>query len=191
LGALSLAEGIEDRMKKSTLSAIQKGLRHSEQGRSRRSSAFFLTPASSSKLKRLFYNECRSNGFGTPLLSKKAENMLSGFIRLGRNNGWEEKKFYDTIIDLVKYWKEIKHKDHYSLNGKRVLLGDRPSLMEFLIARDSVLTAIESVKCKVDCKPLQQEQESVVAKRRRKTFGPTEEEMQREYEEQMEKLMGG
>lgn len=179
-------------MKPSTLAAIQKGMKVANQGRSKRNDSFFLTPASPNKLKRLFYNEFRSNGYGEPNpLSKKVENMLLGFIKLGRNNGWEEKVFYDLIIDLVRFWGEIKRKDHYSLNGKKVMLGDRPSLMEFMIARDSILNAIDSIKCKVDCKPLELEQERVVASNRRKKFGPSEEDMQREYEKQMEDYLNG
>jgi hypothetical protein len=63
--------------------------------------------------------------------------------------------------------------------------------MEFMIARDSILNAIESIKCRVDCKPLEREQERVVASSRRKKFGPSEEDLQREYEKQMEDLLSG
>lgn len=176
----------------SILDAINAGKQKAKGGRERRVSKFFSSPASPDKLIRLFHTTCADNGLGEPLpLSLKARGMLNGFIKLGRNNGWKEEKFYNTIKDLVVYWADLRRKELTSLNGKRIVIGDRPSLLEFFIGRDSILSAIEDIKNRED-KAIASESQTIIEPEKEvedpALIGPTEEDMRKHYEDQMENM---
>ena len=173
--------------------AIQRGMLKAQEGRSRRVSKFFSAPASPDKLIRLFRTESISHGFGEPVpIAKKTRGMLSGFIKLGRNNGWEEKQLYDTIKTIVANWGELRKKELTSLNGKRIVLSDRPSLLEFLIGRDSILSALHEIKNR---EPEKSEMDlhtvtgsEVVNETSKVVEDSLEAEMQREYEKMMDQI---
>ena len=114
--------------------------------------------------------------------------MLNGFIKVCRSSSWPEKKIYETIKDLVIHWEYIKLQDHSTLKGKRAMLGDRPSLLEFLICRESVLTAIDRARRLNVREPSTKEMKTVVEVKKRKTYAATEEEMQEEYNRLMEDM---
>ena len=168
-----------------TRDAIINGLKKSKQGRDRRVHNFYNSPAYPDKLIRLFCSTFRERNFGEPPpVSSQVKNMLNGFIRVCRSSQWNEKKIYETIKDLVTHWSYIKKQDHTTLKGKRAMLGDRPSLLEFLICRESVLTAIDQAKRSNILEPTREIQSLRVKKR--KKYTPTEEEMQEAYIKQME-----
>jgi hypothetical protein len=99
------------------------------------------------KLIRTFNRKFRECGFGTPPpVSKKVRGMLNGLIKVCRGSDWEEETINRLPELLVDNWEFIKKQDHHTLTGKRAMLGDRPSLLEFLICRESVLNAIERSK---------------------------------------------
>ena len=172
--------------------AIARGLQKSREGRSRRVSRFFSTPASPDKLIRLFFTECISNEYGEPVpLSKKTRGMMSGFIKLGRNNGWKEEKFYSIIKSIVINWGELRKKDLTSLNGKRIVLSDRPSLLEFLIGRDSILSALYEIENRPEVVyEMDMETTSDVESIESSQDDSLEAEMQKEYERMMDRMTG-
>jgi hypothetical protein len=172
--------------------AIEKGKRVALAGRSRRKSRFLSTPASPAKLIRLFNNEFTSAGYGEPLpLAKKTRGMMNGFIKLGRNNGWEDEYFYSIIREIVAHWRDLQGKEITTLNNKRVVLGDRPSLLEFLICRDYILSAMEEIKSRPD-PVLVEEIQTVIEPEKTVTDPslrePTEEELEQEYRDRMDEL---
>lgn len=170
--------------------AIKKGREKAQAGRGRREVKFFSTPASTYKLVRLFNVEFASHDYGKPLpLAKTTLGMISGFIKLGRSNNWEEKYFYQIIKDLVANWQRLKRMDVRSLKGKKVLLGDRPSLLEFFVARDSILSHLKTIE---DEAVLDQREETAQTEVKTvfQKFGPSEEEMAAEMEKQMEHYGG-
>lgn len=172
-----------------TREAILRGLNKSKQGRERRINNFYNSPAYPDKLIRLFNSTFRDKGFGDPPpISKQVKNMLNGFIRVCRGSNWTEKKIYESIRDLVVHWEYIKLQDHKTLKGKRALLGDRPSLWEFVICRESILTAIEKARRVDILEPTTKEVKTVEVEKKRKTHTPTEEEMQEEYNRLMEDM---
>lgn len=170
-----------------TKDAILQALVKSKQGRDRRVHNFYNSPAYPDKLIRLFYSTFRDNNFGEPPpITSQVKNMLNGFIRVCRSSEWNEKKIYTTIKDLVIHWDYIKKQDHHTMkSGKRAMLGDRPSLLEFLICRESVLTAIDQAKRSNILEPSGREIQTVQMKKR-KSHTPSEEEMQEEYNKLME-----
>ena len=87
----------------------------------------------------------------------------------------------------MKHWPRLKRKEIRSLKGKKVLLGDRPSLLEFFVARDSILSLLEKFQAedRREEKPEKVKQVEVQPIRV-KRHAPTEEEMQAEMERQME-----
>lgn len=167
--------------------AVKRAKAKSEQGRERRRHNFYNSPASSDKLIRLFNTSFREFGHGEPLpITKKARGMLSGFIKVCRGSGWPERRIYDTILLLVKHWGYIKSCDHHTLNGKKAALGDRPSLLEFSICRETMLAAIDKATRQV-VKTKTTERKTVQVTRG-KRFTPTEEEMQEDHNRLMEDL---
>jgi hypothetical protein len=172
-----------------TLESIQQGLKKSKAGRARRVNNFYNSPAYPGKLIQLFCSTFREQNFGEPPpISSQVKNMLNGFIRVCRSSNWNERKIYTTIKDLVLHWDYIKKQNHSTIKtGKRAMLGDRPSLLEFLICRESVLTAIDQARRSNILEPSGKEIKNVLLKKRRR-YTPSEAEMQAEYEKQMEDM---
>jgi len=158
-----------------------------EQGRERRKNNFYNSPAHSDKLIRLFNSSFRESEYGEPPpVTAKVKGMMSGFIKVCRSNGWSERSIYETMPMIVKHWDYIKKCEHHTLNGKKAALGDRPSLLEFMICRETMLAAITkatSQKIVEDTKEIK-----TVKVTRGKRFTPTEEEMQEEYNRLMEDM---
>jgi hypothetical protein len=112
--------------------------------------------------------------------------MLNGFIKICRNSDWPERKIYESIEALVKYWDYIKTCEHHTLNNKKAALSDRPSLLEFLICRETMLTAIE--KAPHQRVEVRSTETKIVRVTEGDRFTPTEEEMQDEYNKLMDEL---
>jgi hypothetical protein len=169
--------------------AITRAKERSMQGRERRKHNFYNSPAFPDKLIRLFGTHFRECGYGEPPpTTQKIKGMLSGFIKVCRSNGWQEKRIYKTVELLVKNWPEVKRYEHHTLNNKKAQLGDRPSLLEFLICRETMLTAIHtSSQRKIES--TSKETKSIKVSRGQR-FTPTDEEMQAEYERMMEDQFG-
>jgi hypothetical protein len=167
--------------------AINRAKSKSAKGRERRKSNFYNSPANSDKLIRLFGASFREHEYGEPPpVTKKVRGMLNGFIKVSRSSGWPERKIYNSILLLVKHWEYVKKCDHHTLNGKKAALGDRPSLLEFVICRETMLNAIDRAtrqRIEVDIK-----ERKTVEVTKGKRFVPTEEEMQEEYNRLMEDL---
>lgn len=167
--------------------AINRAKQKSNKGRSRRKHNFYNSPAYSDKLIRLFNTNFREYGYGDPPpVTKKVKGMLNGFIKVCRSSDWPESKIHESIELLVKHWDYIKKRPHHTLNNKKAALGDRPSLLEFVICRETMLSAIASaVYQKTEVKSTETKTVQVT---RGKRFTPTDEEMQAEYEKMMEDL---
>ena len=172
-----------------TRDAILRGLSKSKQGRERRLNNFYNSPAYPDKLIRLFNSTFRDKGFGEPPpIKKEVKNMLNGFIRVCRGSNWSEKKIYEAMKDLVVHWDFIRLQDHNTLKGKRAVLGDRPSLWEFMICRESILTAIDKARRVNVLEPIAKEIKPIEVVKEKKSHTPTEEEMQEEYNKLMEDM---
>lgn len=172
-----------------TRNAILRGLNKSKQGRERRINNFYNSPAYPDKLIRLFCSTFRDKDYGEPPpITSQVKGMLNGFIKVCRNSSWPEKKIYEAVKDLVVHWDFIRRQDHSTLNGKRAVLGDRPSLREFLICRESCLTAIDRARRVNILEPTTKEIKAIPTTKKRKRHTPTEEEMQEEYNKLMEDM---
>jgi len=154
-------------------------------GRERRKHNFYNSPASTDKLIRLFGASFRECGYGEPPpVTTKVRGMMNGFIKVCRSSEWAERRIYETMPLLVEHWDYIKTCEHHTLNGKKAALGDRPSLLEFLICRETMLAAIDRAKRqKVE---VTVQERKTIRVTRGKRFTPTEEEMQEEYNRLME-----
>ena len=151
---------------------------------------FYNSPAFPDKLVRLFNSKYVEFGYGSPMpITKQVRGMLSGFIKVCRSSGWHEMKIYKSIENIVINWNFIKKCDHHTMkNHKKVLLGDRPSLLEFLICRETILFAVEKAIA------VEQSMENAITKEIkpiqvqsiRKSFAPSEEDMEEEYNRMME-----
>ena len=171
----------------STREAILRGLNKSKQGRQRRLHKFYNSPAHPDKLIRLFNITFKEVDFGEPPpVTKQVRGMLNGFIKVCRSNSWNEKSIYETIKDLVIHWDYIKLQDHHTLKGSKAALGDRPSLLEFLICRETILTAIDKARRQNIIEAESTPTQVVEVTRKKKKTGPTEEELENEYSKMME-----
>ena len=77
--------------------------------------------------------------------------------------------------------------ENLSLKGKNATLGDRPSLLEFLVCRESVLSNIDKAKKQEEDVPDMYKQIAGV-KTRSVAKGPTDEELAEQYGQQMEDM---
>jgi len=171
----------------STRDAILRGLNKSKQGRARRLHNFYNSPAYPDKLIRLFNTTFKEVDFGKPPpVTKQVKGMLNGFIKVCRSNSWNERSIYEAIKDLVIHWDYIKKQEHHTLKGSRATLGDRPSLLEFLICRESILTAIDKARRQNILEAEETQTQVVEVTRKKKKTGPTEEELENEYNKMME-----
>jgi uncharacterized protein YifE (UPF0438 family) len=165
--------------------AINRAKCKSEKGRERRKCNFYNSPANSDKLIRVYATKFRECEFGEPPpVTKKVKGMLSGFIKVCRSSGWVERRIYETVELLVEHWEYVKRCDHHTLNGKKAALGDRPSLLEFLICRETMITAIDKAMRQTIVEDTNERKSIQVTSGKR--FTPTEEEMQEEYNKLME-----
>ena len=169
---------------------MAKSRKKSLEARKRKQSNFYRTPAYPDKLVQLFNSKFKEHEYGTPpLVIKDVKKLLFGFIKVMRNNNKEEIEIYRIIEKVVEYWDILKTKKHVTLKNRiKMTLGDRPSLHEFLICRESVLASIEKIEVleemvQVEATP-DEECEVAVAHIR---FEPTEEEMEAEMLREREK----
>lgn len=167
--------------------AINRARNRSNKGKSRRQHNFYNSPASPDKLVQVFNRSFIKHEYGEPPpVTTKVKGMLHGFIKVCRSSEWPERRIYESIEKLVEHWAYIKKCSHHTLNNKKAALGDRPSLIEFLICRETMLSAI-AVATYQDIQEDVKEIKSIrVGKAKR--FEPTEEEMQEEYNRLMEDL---
>lgn len=165
--------------------AINRAKDKSMQGRNRRKHNFYNSPAYPDKLIRLFNTKFKEYGYGTPNpINQKVKGMLNGFIKVCRSSGWAERRIHETLELLVKHWDYVKTYDHHTLNGKKAVVGDRPSLLEFLICRETMLAAVD--KAMRQKKEVTMRETKSITTIGRKQFSPTDEEMQEEYNRLME-----
>lgn len=167
--------------------AVNRAKNKSLQGRERRQHNFYNSPAYPDKLIRLFNSKFAENGFGKPPpTSSKVKGMLNGFIKVCRSSGWSERRVYETLELLVKHWNYVKTYDHHTLNGKKAMVGDRPSLLEFLICRETMLTAID--KAMRQKKEVTTKETKAIRTTERTRFTPTDKEYEEEYNRLMEDM---
>lgn len=167
--------------------AISRARSKSAKGRDRRKHNFYNSPAYPDKLIRLYSTNFREHGYGEPPpINKKVRGMLSGFIKVCRSSGWAERRIYETVELIVKHWDYVKKCDHHTLNGRKAAIGDRPSLLEFLICRETMLAAIDkAMRQKVE---MTTRERKAIQGTKQKQFTPSEEEMQEEYNKLMEDM---
>jgi hypothetical protein len=131
--------------------AIRKGRATSKGSLERRRKAFRQNPATPNKLVQLFNRTFREEGYGEPpMVTEQVRGMLLGFIKLCRNNELPEEKIYETVQQVVECWGELKSLDHKTLRNKKAILGDRPSLLDFLVCRESILSNLTGAKIQRD-----------------------------------------
>jgi hypothetical protein len=167
--------------------AINRARQRSDKGRARRKHNFYNSPATADKLIQLFSTNFRKYGYGEPPpVTVKVRGMLNGFIKVCRSSEWAERRIYQTLELLVEHWDYVKKCDHHTLNMKKAALGDRPSLLEFLICRETMLAAIDRAVNQTIVEDVKEIQTVKVTSGTR--FEPTEEEMQEEYNRLMEDI---
>lgn len=165
--------------------AVARARKKSDKGRDRRKHNFYNSPANPDKLVLTFNRSFTKHDYGEPPpITSKVKGMLHGFIKVCRSSGWAERRIYESIERLVEHWDYIKKLDHHTLNNKKAALGDRPSLIEFLICRETMLSAIDRARMQ----SIEEDTREIktIKVTRGKRFAPTEEEMQEEYERMLE-----
>jgi len=84
------------------------------------------------------------------MTTKKTRNMVSGFIKVARGNNKGDEWIYETVLKLVRLWPELSRRDNITtLKGKPMRMRSVPSLSDFLICRDSLLSAIAEIEGRV------------------------------------------
>jgi len=81
-----------------------------------------------------------------PLLTKKTEQMLKGFIRLSLREDREPAWIYELVFLMAKWWEDIKGREFITQNGKPWVSSPRPSLNDLVVCSGSIISHIEDLK---------------------------------------------
>jgi hypothetical protein len=94
-----------------------------------------------------FYDLYEKHDYGTPLpLKKDTRNKVSGFVRLLKNNGYEDKDIYGFLEQVFEKWPQFKQKRLLTNNKKTYILSDTPDLQDMIVCRDSILRELQVQK---------------------------------------------
>ena len=129
--------------------AIVAGKNRFQNGRGRktaRSLKKILTPQG---VISFFKSTLEREGFGYPqLITEKEHMMLKGVIKLIKKNNHDDEYIYSLIKYIISNWGELKRMEFTTMKGKPWIVGDRPTLKDILICRESMLANIDILKNK-------------------------------------------
>lgn len=80
-----------------------------------------------------------------PPVSKKTLNMLQGMVKLMLQKGVESEEVYYALYYMVEHWDTLKLKEIVTINGKKWALSEVPNLHDFIICRDSIMSALDDI----------------------------------------------
>lgn len=80
-----------------------------------------------------------------PILTKQESNMIHGFIKVLKNNHYEDADIYQIVIDFIEKYDDIKDAKYIS-HGKPYQLGMRPNLKDFLLCRNQIIEELSKVE---------------------------------------------
>lgn len=159
--------------------AVAKGLQKHKKAWANEKQKYRNRPATVTGICVVFADESLKRGHGAmALLSKQTHNICKGFIKLCKNNGLEDAEIYSVIERVVENWDNLKRCKMTTKNGKPFVLSDRPSLRDFLFCRDAILANLD--RFYVQDTP--QVYSTGVGESRVKQHGPTQEELDAEFE---------
>lgn len=99
-----------------------------------------------SRICTLFPLFLKQYGYKTvPLVSKKITNMLRGMVKLAIQEEIEPKDIYYALYYMVEHWETLKLKEIVTINGKKWALAEVPNLHDFVICRDSIMSALDGI----------------------------------------------
>jgi hypothetical protein len=173
------------------------GVKSHEAAMRRRSAKLTRGPLNPTRLVSVFNEKMRLEDHGEPTpLTKKDQQMLAGMVKLYRVNDVDPQEVFAFVRDLVHYWNDLRSMDTVTLKGKAWVLSVRPSLRDIMICRESLYSNLLGIKETLarearaaerhDSTPSQGDStdtpEPVVLRRRKKNFGPTQADIDAEYE---------
>lgn len=86
--------------------------------------------------------------YGTPpLITKKESNMISGFIKVLKNNHYSDSEIYEFVKGYIQNFEQIKKQNIYTIKGKIYTIGARPNIKDLLYCRDDLInkTKVQSI----------------------------------------------
>lgn len=93
---------------------------------------------------RFFNFQFERKDYGVPpVITKKESNMVSGFIRVLKNNNYSDKDIYDIIDKYLMIFETLKGQGMVTTNGKKHTIGARPNLKDLLYCRDDIINKIK------------------------------------------------
>jgi len=123
--------------------AIESAKKRHRQTVLKKNNAQHTKVATPTGLCRFFNFKFESYGYGAPpLITKKESNMVSGFIRLLKNNHYSDKRVYKFVGDYLEHFPKIKLKDVYTDKGKKYTMGARPNIKDLLYCKSDLLNKI-------------------------------------------------
>jgi len=85
-----------------------------------------------------------------PLLTKDTRNKVNGFIKLLKNNGYEDHEIWDFIKQVFENWDYFKQQDFYTDNRKKYILAIRPDLKDIIVCKGQFIQELskeEELEC--------------------------------------------
>lgn len=124
------------------------------------------------------------------LVSKKVTNMLSGFVTLCIRHDRDLAWISDLFTKMFENWDALLRITMRTGNGKKWALATHPSLVDFLICRETIMGALEGMddpyskteELPEEDKEARQEEMASFIPAKVQDIGPSEKDMQAEYE---------
>ena len=117
-----------------------------EEAYNKRLKKIFSRPLTANGLVTLFSLFMTGGGHKTvPVISKKTMNMLRGAVKLMLQERVKSVRVYSAVYYMVEYWETLKLKEIVTINGKKWILSEVPNLHDFVICRDSIMSALDGI----------------------------------------------
>jgi len=134
-------------MAKTLNDAINKGKETYEKAREVESIKKKTRPITKNTLINYFYDLYRVYEYGSPpIITKDTLNKVGGLVKVLKNNGYEDKDFYDTFDKIFDKWDYLKNLEIKTNNRKKYILDYKPNLMDIINCRNEILDNLESAK---------------------------------------------
>ena len=140
---------------KTVSDAVNKGKKTYEEAKVKESEKKKTRPITKNGLVQYFYELYKKYEYGSPpIITKDTLNKVGGLVKVLKNNGYEDKDFYDTFDKIFNKWEYLKNLEIKTNNRKKYILDYKPNLMDIINCRNEILDNLESVK---QMEPVQEE----------------------------------
>lgn len=96
-------------------------------------------PATPTGIIQFFNDLYLKNEMGyVPTLKKQDKHKVTGFVKLLKNNGYEDREIYEFIERVFDAWSRLTAIDMHTDNRKKYILDTRPNLIDLIHCKTQI-----------------------------------------------------